>query len=423
MKLFIHKRAYFMRLLVTIICIFTGMAVLCTFFLGLIDYQQVSRERDILNSSRISFFRQNTDTQLNTALIQIEILRNDTNLAQFAISGKQEDARALGIYEKLQGNQFLFNNLGISIGVLHPKTGLLIMSDMYNQPDLEHLPLQYDELSLNRFMMLDTDGVIPMEHGKTRDGAIFMIRQRYLASFDLIFLFVNYNINNLTVEDADNFVLVYDDKIAYASSAEAPPEGLLKIDGGVKRLGEYEVYQEESQVFPAIRYIYYTKPVGGISVLKIASVFLVYMLFGVLLTFLLVRQLYKPIDSVVGSFDKAGGDKRKYYDEMEYISGAMNRMSEDIQRLKESDAEYQALMCNEFLHNLLDGVLADREIGEKLESLQLLQLKKKNRLICVEMIGFGSQYKGMDNSMYKLIQQDLEEIFMDRIFQGGVRII
>ena len=417
MKFLIHKRAYFMRLLITIICIFTGMAILCTVLLSMIDYQQSSRERDILNNSRISFFRQNTDTQLNTALIQIETLRNDTNFAQFAISSSQEDAHSLGIYEKIQENQFLFDNLGISIGVIHPENGLCIMSDSYNRPDINSLDVQYEDLSLTRFTLLDIGGVIPMERGKTREGAIFMIRQRYLGSYDLVFLFLIYNINNLSVEDTDNFVLVYDDKTAYTSSSVPLPEGLLELDSGERHFMDYDVYQENSQVFPAIRYIYYTNAAAGVSVLRIIAVFSTVLLFGICLTFLVVRKLYNPIDSVVDSFEKVSGGGN-YYDELEYMSGAVNRMHEDILRLKESDAEYHSLMCDEFLHNLLDGVLAEREIQEKLETLKMPLLEGKNILICVEMIGFGSQYQDMDNSMYKLIQNDLAEIFRDRIFAG-----
>ena len=117
-----------MRLLTTIICIFTGVAVLCTVFLGMIEYQQKNRERDILNNSRVSMFRQQSDMQLNTALIQIETLRNDTSFAQFAISGGYDAANTLGIFDKINENQFLFDNLGISIGVYCEATDTCIMS-------------------------------------------------------------------------------------------------------------------------------------------------------------------------------------------------------------------------------------------------------------------------------------------------------
>lgn len=415
MKFSIHKKAYYMRLLSTIICIFTCVAVLCTVFLSILEYQQKNRERELLNNSRVSMFRQQTDVQLNTALIQIEMFRNDTDFAQFAISGSYDAANALGIYDKMSENRFLFDNLGISIGVYCPHSDICIMSGS-DRPDMRELGIDYDALSLTSFTMIDNNGTVPMDDGEQVEGAMFVIMQRYLGSYDIVFLFVINNINNLSVDPEDNFVLVYENRPAYASSDVELPEGILQLDAGAEKLKNLEIYQEESQVFPSIRYIYYTPSDIGVSAWKSLAVFLMCMLFGCLLALIVVKRLYKPINTTLDSIAKLDAGAVTADNELEYVTHAMQRMNEDIERLQKSDSEYHQMRCDEFLRGLLGGLLAEGEMKEKLRELDMPLLEGQFRLICADVIGFGSQYQDMDNNMYRIICNDLADIFRGEVF-------
>ena len=175
MKILSLQRSYFTKLFATVLLVFFCATVVCTVFLYKNNYQQMTMEKEILNQSQIYSYRQNLDTQFDSAVSFIENFRNDTNFAEYGV-GKQSGQQ---IYKRLAQYRFLSDNLGISVGVLDRDNNICIMSDGYNKIDTQRLGLDGAEMSLNRYSMLRTGGVIPMKDGQDMDGAVFAIEQRY----------------------------------------------------------------------------------------------------------------------------------------------------------------------------------------------------------------------------------------------------
>lgn len=417
MKIFKSRKAYFIRLFVTIVSVFTMIAVLASSYIIFSNNKAIKKERDVLNLSRIATFKQNTDMQINMAVAQIENYRNDTIFAQYALNSYSGEAMEAKIYERLSSNQFLFANIGVSLGVINPRTGQCIMSDGYNKIDISELDIKFNELPLINYTLVSDNGIIPMRDGRNEDGAVFVINQKYAGDSSLVFVFVLYNINNFSVVDMDNYAMVYSNSVAFTSNELEFPENIIDITDDTVKTGKNDIYMQHSDVLPQIRYFYYTNAVGSAIGIQSFIILALLLALSISVAMIIVIRLYAPIDKAVTGFNVI--NNQEYHDEIEHMTQTANKMYADITRLRESSREQMGLLANKFIHDLCLGTITNDEAERIAEKYSLNILRESHAVINIEIIDLGPELSDINSYIYRNIKHDIIEMFVNDVIQNA----
>lgn len=408
------KRAYFSKLYTTISIVFLTITVFLVAFFYSYNYRLIARERYLTNTSKVHKYSESMDIKLQAVTAQIEKYRNQQNFISFAMSDSFYDSNINEIYNQLEENRFLFDTLRVAVGVIHPKMNVSLLTGYFNKLDLTSLVIPYENLSLNYYTFMETNGVIPIIGENAKPGMMYVINQRYQGEHQLIFLMVVYNTDNDIVSKNENYFVVSSNRIVL-QAAQAPTVDKITdyISGGAHEKNDMSFYVKNSTIIPTLKYVYYhnENTANFLFIFQIIVMLISLITLSLWLAYIMSKRLYGPIGDVVSSFQKINTDD--FSDEVKYVTDTANRMLKSLNELTEKSKRQISIIKTKFIYDLCIGIVTKNDAQKYIEEYSLKLLNQNHVIILFEISNFVEITEHYDSETYKSIKNDLIEMFLD----------
>ncbi|MEK5381489.1 helix-turn-helix transcriptional regulator [Niallia sp. FSL W8-0635] len=354
------------------------------------EYSQNRLEMDKLNEMFLERESNIIDYRLDVSLNVVRLLSQQEVITDFL----EMDQFNYNIYSKLftelTGNHFSNDQLGFNLAVLKDFGTDITSSDGYFlfNDYMKFIHMDHNLEELKGFM--DSQVNNDLQCYDAKDKLIIVNKVYYNQKKQNLYFFIIWEKKALlpTALPDDNSILGIVNEFTLASttnngenvlSSFLPVKNMHENQIIHRSLDEYYAYQKRSNAIPTINYLYITNLHKGIglpvqTIKSIGIILLFLLLLGFILTTVLSRKSYSPIEEIIKNI-RSGEEKNSLEgyikNELDYILSNIH----DINEINQSLVHFQESSLTDLQENFLKNIIYENYDKQFIEKrLNLLQL-------------------------------------------------
>ncbi|WZL81412.1 helix-turn-helix domain-containing protein [Vallitaleaceae bacterium 9-2] len=413
---------YYRKLFITylaIIILYTAIAV------GLFFNQVNIANKDFISSTNeeiLMQYKNRTDLNYRIAKNWIKNLITDEAVKRFAVDRANGYINVIDLFQNLQKNMIAFSDASFSVGIVKPGYNSVITPDgtetlarFYNEWNINSTQVVEIEEALNNNEELSSHIIIKSTNQDTQKDSIIYVTKQNIDQENYIAIFIKLNETDTAKnrEDGfyDGFYIGYKDKIVdYGDSGldimdKALSEASSKFENKNMdpdvvynyETNQYYIYCVKSNIMQW-RYYYVIDKSFMLNryrdlLIKSLVIYLLLLVVGLAIVQLIVKYIYKPVESVVSLYNTQDGKTQR--DEFKFISEQILR-NKDTLKIK-------------FITDLIHGTLEKKKIHQGLERYELDFLNAPFFIGLIKIL--PGTYK--DDQTILMVRNNLENWMMD----------
>lgn len=354
------------------------------------EYTQNRLEMDKLNEmfiereSNIIDYRLDVSLNVVRLLAQQEVITDFLELDQFNYNTYSK------LFSELTGNHFSNDQLGFNLAVLKDFGTDVTSSDGYflfkDYMNFIHMDKNLEELK----GFMDSQGNNDLQCYDATDKLIIVNKIYYNQEKQNLYFFIVWEKKDLLTANLpdDNGILGIVNEFALASTAKKE-ENVLSSFLPVKNmhenqivhrsLNDYYAYQKRSNAIPTINYLYITNIHKGIglpvhTIKSIGIILFVLLLLGFILTTILSRKSYSPIEEIIKNI-RRGEEKNSLEGDIKNELDFIIANIQDINEINQNLVQLQESSLTDLQENFLKNIIYENYDKQFIEKrLNLLQL-------------------------------------------------
>lgn len=353
-----------------------------------------------MNNNQNRFFTQaveNIETKFTVAMSMVNLFKTSEELIVYARDQERNYYHITRVFNNLLSRIGAFDEFGFTVDIVKKNDDLVITRSGTKQKDK-----YYETKGFTEPIVRDIEAYMASGDSQThliestlqtdRGPLIGMVRNDVVeGNVEVVFFISFYEevvLPRMDDTEAGFGFMKGGEMISMASDLEEETI-LAGVTDESYESNTHTIHRLDSEVMSDLSYLFIT-PKDTMSdqvsalIIDTLKIYLVLFLFGLILSFLAARNLYKPIRAIVNIL--RGDDEKSGQNEFSFIREKAINIKEANKRLSETLHHNRISLKNKFLRDLLAGLVPSDQAARGIEEHGLKMLNRELMVIIFEFI-------------------------------------